>query len=232
MNGQNSYNWGKPTLFIKDLSVVSGKFKKLPTPIEDTTQLTPTRGDKVNGTVEGGEIEVSRTKKGTYEFAYNIRKIAGRKPPFKTVDGVTNHEFAILLMPEDNNADGFYIERTSASMADPFNAADGAPWEALHTALKPTSGNTVKWGKVTVNGSQVSFAENTDMVADGDSQKTFTELFEDNDETVTPIYYQVQEGDVTGKNPKLEGWYEKDGSTYTPTTDTEPQNGTTYYVKA
>ena len=63
MNGQNSFNWGKPTLFIKDLSVVSGKFKKLPTPIEDTAQLTPTRGEKVNGTVEGGEIEVSRTKK-------------------------------------------------------------------------------------------------------------------------------------------------------------------------
>ncbi len=229
---QNSFNWGRPTLFIKDLSVVNAKFKRLPTPIEDSTELTPTRGEKKDGTVEGGEIEVSKRKKSTYELAYSIRKLAGRKPPFKTVDGVTNHEFAILMMPEDNNADGFYIERSSASIDDPFKAADGAPWDVLHSALKPTSGNTVKWGKVTVSGTQVSFVENEDELLDGESQKTFTELFEDNDSTVTPIYYQVQADDVTGKNPKLNGWYVKDGSTYTLTTDTEPQQGTTYYVKA
>lgn len=229
---QKSFNWGQPTLFIKDLSAVGAKFKRLPIPIEDSTQLTPNRGDKIDGTIEGGEIEVSKRKKSTYEFAYNLRKLAGRKPPFKTVDGVTNHEFAILLMPEDYNADGIYIERSSASIDDPFSAADGGRWEVLHSALKPTSGNTVKWGKVSVDGSEVSFAENEDMVPDGDSQTTLTSLFEDNDDTVAPVYYQVQADDVTGKNPKLNHWYEKDGSTYILTTDTEPQNGTTYYVKA
>lgn len=229
---ENSFNWGKPTLFIKNLSIAGSKFKKLPTPIEDSTELTPNEGEKIDGTVEGGEIEVSRTKKSTYEFGYNIRKLAGRKPPFKTVDGVTNHEFAILLMPEDNNADGIYIERSAARVAEPYTPGEGGRWNVLHSALKPTSGNTVKWGKVIVSGNEVLFEENEDMVADGDIQKTFTELFEDNDGTVTPIYYQVQAADTVGKNPKLEGWYEKDGTTYTLTTDTEPQQGTTYYVKA
>lgn len=37
---------------------------------------------------------------------------------------------------------------------------------------------------------------------------------------------------TTGKNPKNEGWYEEGaGSTYTPTTDTEPGQGKTYYAK-
>ena len=229
---RQSFNWGKPTLFIKDLSAVGAKFKKLPTPIEDTTELTPNQGEKIDGTIEGGEIEVSKRKKSTYEFAYNLRKLAGRKPPFKTLDGATNHEFAILLMPEDNDADGIYIERSSGGIDDVYSPGEGGRWNVTHSALKPTSGNTVKWGKVTVSGSQVSFAENEDMVADGDSQTTLTEIFEDNDATVTPIYYQVQADDVSGKNPKLNGWYVKNGSTYTLTTDTEPQNGTTYYVKA
>ena len=36
--------------------------------------------------------------------------------------------------------------------------------------------------------------------------------------------------DTTNKNPKTEGWYVKDGSDYVPTTDTTPQQGTTYYI--
>lgn len=37
--------------------------------------------------------------------------------------------------------------------------------------------------------------------------------------------------DPTGKNPKQEGWYEKDGEDYTPTNDTTPIDGKTYYTK-
>lgn len=36
--------------------------------------------------------------------------------------------------------------------------------------------------------------------------------------------------DTTGKNPKNEGWYVKDGSDYVPTTDTTPGENTTYYI--
>jgi hypothetical protein len=35
---------------------------------------------------------------------------------------------------------------------------------------------------------------------------------------------------TTGKNPKNEGWYVKSGDDYVPTTDTTPQENTTYYV--
>ena len=44
-----------------------------------------------------------------------------------------------------------------------------------------------------------------------------------------PIYKQVD--DTTGKNPKDEGWYEKNGSSYTKTTDQTPVSGKTYYTR-
>ena len=228
---QKSFNWGKPTLLVKDLGTVGAKFKKLATPVENSTNLTPTSGDKMEGTIEGGEVEVAKRKKSKYELDYNIRKLQGRKPPMKSVDGVVSHEYAVLLMPEDNSADGFYIERTSVTLDPNFTCSEGTAWNVVHDALKPDSGNTVKWGLVTLAEGQVSFVENADMVTDGEAPVSFTEAYEDNDAATTDVYYQVQEADTVGKNPKALGWYEKDGSTYTLTTDTEPQNGTTYYVK-
>ena len=185
----------------------------------------------MEGTIEGGEVEVAKRKKSKYELDYNIRKLQGRKPPMKSVDGVVNHEYAVLLMPEDNSADGFYIERTSVNIDPNFTCAEGTAWNVVHDALKPDNGNTVKWGQVTTANGQVSFVENADTVNDGDTAVSFTEAYEDNDTATTAVYYQVQTADTTGKNPKALGWYEKNGSTYTLTTDTEPQNGTTYYVK-
>lgn len=38
--------------------------------------------------------------------------------------------------------------------------------------------------------------------------------------------------DTTGKNPAQEGWYEESEGVYTLTSDTTPQAGKTYYVKA
>lgn len=228
---QKAFNWGKPTIFTKDLGTVGAHWKKQAVPVEDSTQLTPTQGDKMEGTIEGGEAEVVKRKKSKYELDYNIRKLQGRKPPMKSVDGVVSHEHAVLLMPEDNSADGFYIERTAVNIDPNFTCAEGAAWNVVHDALKPDSGNTVKWGQVTTAGGQVSFVENADMVADGDTAVSFTEAYEDNDTAAAAVYYQVQADDATGKNPKALGWYVKNGSTYTLSTDTEASGTTTYYVK-
>lgn len=49
--------WGKPRIFIKDLDAVSPAWEELPTPVEDSTQLTTTKGDKKEAKIEGGENE-------------------------------------------------------------------------------------------------------------------------------------------------------------------------------
>lgn len=46
--------WGKPRVFIKDLDASAPKWEELPTPVEDSTQLTTTKGDKQEAKIEGG----------------------------------------------------------------------------------------------------------------------------------------------------------------------------------
>ena len=170
------------TLFVKDLGTQNASWKKLAIPVENSTNLTPTKGDKLEAKIEGGENEAVKYKKSTYALTFNIRKAKGRKAPFPAKDGVVEHNYAVMLMPEDATTDGFYIESAAVGVDDTFTAADGAIWAATMDALKPTSGCTVKWGTVTVATSNVTFTENADSAAAGGaSAVTVTGAFTDND---------------------------------------------------
>ena len=52
--------WGKPRIFVKDLDDQSAKWIELPTPVEDSTQLSTEKGDKQEAKIEGGENEIGR----------------------------------------------------------------------------------------------------------------------------------------------------------------------------
>ncbi len=185
-------SWGKCTLFIKSFAQGS-KWKRLVTPVEDSTNLASSQGDKLEAKIEGGENEAVKYKKNTYQLTYNIRKAQGRAQPIPNTDGVVKDEYSVLLMPEDPTTDGFYIERTSANIQDNYTTADGAIWQITHDALSPTKGNTVKWGLVTVSttgsgGSEtntVAFVENEEMLAEGQEASDKTTIaaseFEDQD---------------------------------------------------
>lgn len=166
--------WGKPKLFIKDLGTNGASWKLLPTPVENSTELTPQKGEKMEAPIEGGENEAVKYKRSKYELAYSIRMAKGRKPPVPATDGVVKNEYAVLLQPEDPTTNGFYIERTAVSYEDPFNASEGGMWKVLHDSLAPSEGNTVKWGVVTVSSGKVSFTEDADMVAEDATQTTFS----------------------------------------------------------
>lgn len=157
--------WGKPRIFVKDADTSGAKWYELPTPIEDSTQLTPTKGDKLEAKIEGGENEDVKYKRSTYSLAFNIRKAKGRQAPFPSLDGVVNNHYAVLLQPEDPTVEGFYIEATTVSVDETFTAADGAHWECTLEAVKAQSGDTVKWGLVTLGGTEqaptISFTESS-----------------------------------------------------------------------
>lgn len=178
-------SWGKPKLLIKNLSDDNAKWKLLATPVENSTNLSTTQGDKMEAKIEGGENEAVKYKKNTYQLAYNIRKAQGRNQPAPNKDGVVKAEYAVLLQPEDVDTDGFYIERTAMNIQDNFTTNEGAIWNVTHDALSPSTAdtNTVKWGKVTVESGKVSFVENEEMMAeDQDAAVTFSnESYEDND---------------------------------------------------
>ena len=64
--------WGKCNILVKDLDVASSKWTKLPTPKENTTKLTPTKGDKKEAPIEGGENEAVKYSANKYAVVYYV----------------------------------------------------------------------------------------------------------------------------------------------------------------
>lgn len=140
--------WGKCSIIVKDLDVENSKWFKLPTPKEDSTQLTPTKGDKKEATIEGGENEDVKYGKNKYELAYTIRRNTERKKPFKDVDGVVAHHYAIFVQPENKSVPGPLLRKTVVTLEDPFDTTDGGQLTYTHDALKPDTGKTVQWATI------------------------------------------------------------------------------------
>lgn len=167
--------WGKPRIFVKDLDASSPKWEELPTPVEDSTQLTTTKGDKQEAKIEGGENEDVKYGKNTYALVLNIRAAKGRKRPINGSDGVVAHYYAVALQPEDPEVPGFCMEKTTVSVEDTFTSADGGVWAYTFDALKYAAEKTqVQWGKIIVTpttGSPIAKIECAPDDEDGDEDK-------------------------------------------------------------
>lgn len=167
-------SWGKPRIFIKEIGSSSNKWSELNTPIQDTTELQTTKGDKLEAPVEGGQNEDVKHKASTYSVVYNIRKVKDRKVPIPHTNGVCSKHYAFMLMPEDPTNVGFYIEESSVSVDDAYSPADGAAWNIQHDAIASKAWNTVKWGTVEITSEgKLKFTET--QTAEGQSESTTLE---------------------------------------------------------
>ena len=180
-------SWGKPRIFVKDLDTSNAKWKELNTPVEDSTELQPTKGDKMEAPIEGGEVEDVKYKASKYALVYNIRKLKGRATPIPHTNGVASKNYAVILMPEDATCLGFYIEKTTVTVDDNFKCADGAAWNIQHDAIAASSGNTVKWGTVTIGTTTGSGSSTVDCIS-------FTETQMAEGQTVAT---EIEEAEVT-----------------------------------
>lgn len=144
--------WGKCRVFIKDLDTDGAKWAELPTPVENTTILETTKGDKQEAKIEGGENEDVRYAKSTYALNFSIRAAKGRKKPIADSDGIIAHNYAVAVQPEDPEAVGIMIDKAKPSVADTFSTEEGAVWEYTFDALKPDEGDQCKMGTVAVTG--------------------------------------------------------------------------------
>lgn len=146
--------WGKCKLWVSKLENGEPKSWKLwPTPVEDSLNLTPTKGDKKEAKIEGGEVEAVKYNKNTYLLELEIRQGnedgTPRQKPVEDEDGVVNGEYAMKLQPENAEVEGPCFDRCVISCEDSLNMSDGGRWKYTFDALKPKTGNTVKWQKVT-----------------------------------------------------------------------------------
>lgn len=144
--------WGKCRVFIKDLDTNSAPWVELPTPVENTTILETTKGDKQEAKIEGGENEDVRYAKSTYVLNLNIRAAKDRVKPIEDSDGIIAHNYAVAVQPEDPEAIGVMIDKSKPSVADTWSTEEGGIWEYAFDALKPDSGDQCKMGVISVTG--------------------------------------------------------------------------------
>ncbi len=146
-------SWGKCLIekAVSTKGVPSEDWESIDTPKEDTTKLTPTAGTEKTATEEGGELVDSRTGKNTFQFEFDLFVKKGATRPFEDVDGSIAGEWAFRLTPEDEETEGFLIERSSVRCEESYSTADGKLLHYVAKVLKPASGKSVKpYTKATV----------------------------------------------------------------------------------
>lgn len=136
--------WGKPVIKVKK---VNGgvAWETFATPVEDSTTLEATQGDKMEARIEGGENEAVKYKANTYQLSFQVRQVPERTDPITDVDGVVADEYAVQVIPENPDAIGVQIDRASVNVQTSFSSQDGLIKTYTFDALKPSSGATVKF---------------------------------------------------------------------------------------
>ena len=148
-------SWGKPTIKIGKLGdggKAPSSWIDIPTPVENSTKLTPTKGAKKEAKIEGGENEAVKYAANTYTFEFEIRAGKGRAKPVEDVDGVISGEYAVKLQPEDPTVEGIVIDRSTMSMEETFDTDNGKKWKYTFDVLKTATGNQVKHEVVNFSG--------------------------------------------------------------------------------
>lgn len=154
--------WGKPRIFVKRIDEGNEEgWKEVPIPVEDSTTLETTKGDKTEAKLEGGSNEDVKYGANTYALSYTIRVAKGKTQPFEQNDGYVAGEYTVALQPEDPSVPGFMIDKSVVSAEDGFSTTDGGTIIYTHDALKPENGNQIKWGviKVTESDGTISNVE-------------------------------------------------------------------------
>jgi len=131
--------WGKCRIFIAALgeSGSPGSWSEVPTPVENSTTLTTTKGDKKEAKLEGGANEDVKYGRNTYALSYTIRVAKNKSMPFTYVDGVVEGEYAVAVQPEDPAVPGIMISKSVVSAEDTFSTDEGGAVVFTHDALQP-----------------------------------------------------------------------------------------------
>lgn len=141
-------SWGKPSIEFGKCGANGAApttWTKLAyDPVENSTKLTPTKGEKKEAKVEGGENEAVKYAKNTFVFEFEVRAAKGRTKPIEDSDGVVDGEYAVRLTPEDPTVEGILIDKATVSVEETFDTAEGKKWKYTFDVLKPVEGNQVK----------------------------------------------------------------------------------------
>lgn len=166
--------WGKPRILFKDLDESNSSWEEMPTPVENSTELSTEKGDKQEATIEGGENEDVKYNKNTYALACQVRAAKGRKCPIAHEDGVVAHNYAVVVQPEDPAVQGLCILKSAVSVEDAFSTEEGGSWTYTFDAIKKATGKKqIYWGVIDITESEGSISKVTCNPENGDDTDVF-----------------------------------------------------------
>lgn len=139
-------NWGECDLkhATSTDGTPTGEWDELPTPKEDSTQLTTTAGTEKTATEEGGALVDYLPGKNTYQLEWDEFVKKGEEPSFEDNDGVITGEHAFRVEAQDKDCPAIQIDRAVLRVEDSYTTADGQLRHYVARALKPKTGKTIK----------------------------------------------------------------------------------------
>ena len=143
-------SWGKPRIFVAPIeNGVEGTWLEVKTPVENTTKLTTTKGDKKEAKVEGGEVECVKYNRNTYALEFEIRIGLENDgtvtvPPFDDEDGIIQTTYAVKVQPENASVPGLYIKNSVVSLEDSWDAENGKINRYTCDVVKATTGKSME----------------------------------------------------------------------------------------
>lgn len=141
-------SWGKNRLVTRKKGGTS--WQEWNTPIQNTTTVNTTKGEKKEAKIEGGENEAVKYGKNTYQLQAGIRLGAKDKKPVADNDGVVDGEYEVAVIPENITAPGIYINSCCISLEDTFSTEEGIQLTYAFDALTADEGDQLKYGTFTI----------------------------------------------------------------------------------
>lgn len=169
-------NWGECAVFARKYNgdTKGSEWIAFDTPVESSTTLETTEGEKTEATVEGGDNEAVRRAKNKYALSLEERMGAGYKYKLDDEDGVIDGEFEVLVVPKEYaTAPSMYIAKASAAVSDSYNSGDGTKLKYTFDALKNNlTADSKKLGQVIWGTATLTSNKPSKFVAFKDSKST------------------------------------------------------------
>ena len=152
--------WGKCKVLVgawdENNTSAPSSLSAIPTPAQDSTVLSVTKGSKTEAKIEGGANEDVKYDTNNYSLVVRIRAAKGRQKPIEDVNGIVKLNYAVAVQPEDKDVNGFRMDSCRVSVADGFSTSEGGYWEytfdALMTENDGVQNPMIKWGKISDTG--------------------------------------------------------------------------------
>lgn len=137
--------WGKMKVEIALITAgVIGAWEDVFTPVQGTFALNTEDGNKLEAFIEGGERIAVRKDKNKYAFEFETYLTDGIDKPIPDIDGLIMDEYAIRVTPENDELEGFLMERAAVSVSETFTSEQGHRAKYTFEALKPNTGAMLK----------------------------------------------------------------------------------------